>query len=129
MFDQILTAIEPHLTEVLTGIMVWLLGLFVVAVRKLGRILTDAIGEYLGLEAQRIWRETLHRALQSGVLATAGIDDEEERIDGVLDYAWRSSPEAIRSLGPTSDVLRDLAKAKIREVGGGADRAAGGALQ
>jgi hypothetical protein len=130
MLDQLLTAIEPHLTEILTGIMVWLLSLFVLAVRRVGRALTEAIGEHFGLQAQRIWQDTLHRALRSGVLATDGnVADEEERIDEIIDYAWRSSPEHISALGPTEDVLRALAKAKIREVGAELARAGAGAAR
>jgi hypothetical protein len=129
MFDQLLTAIAPHLTEILTGIMVWLLSLFVLAVRRIGRAVTEAIGEHLGLQAQRIWQDTLHRALKSGVLATDGMEDEEERIDEIVHYALRSSPEHIGALAPKDDVLRALAKAKIREVGAELASARGGAAR
>lgn len=124
MFDTLLTAIEPHLTEILTGILIWLFGLFVMAIRSLGRLVTEMIGHHLGLQAQRIWRETLHRALQSGVLATSHVADQEERIDDILRYAWRSSPDALRSLAPDGQVLRDLARAKLREVEGAAGEVA-----
>jgi hypothetical protein len=118
MIDTLLMALEPHLIEILSGILIWLFGLFVVAVRQLSRKATEMIGRHLGLEAERIWRETLHRALQSGVLATEGVADEQLRIEQVIRYALRSSPDAIRELDPPDDLLRDLARAKIREVEG-----------
>lgn len=126
MFDTLLKALEPHLTEILSGILIWLFGLLVLAVRQLSRKATEMIGRHLGLEAERIWRETLHRALQSGVLATEGESDEPLRIEKVIGYALRSSPDAIAGLNPREDVLRDLARAKIREVGTSARPAAKG---
>jgi len=124
MIDTLLKALEPHLTEILSGILIWLFGLFVIAVRQLSRKATDMIGRHLGLEAERIWRETLHRALQSGVLATEGVTDDQVRVEKVIHYAMRSSPDAIEGLKPPEDVLRDLARAKIREVGTSARTAA-----
>lgn len=124
MFDTLLKALEPHLTEILSGILIWLFGLFVIAVRQLSRKATDMIGRHLGLEAERIWQGTLHRALQSGVLSTDEVADEQLRIEKIIRYALRSSPDAIRELDPPDDLLRDLARAKIREVEGSSRPAA-----
>ena len=129
MFDSLLTALEPRLTEALAGLLVLLFGVVASMVKRAFAGVPDLIRQHLGAQAEKIWRDALHRALTSGVLHTANIVDEDERVDGILDYAFRSSPHSIARLGPSPDVLRDLAKAKIREVGGGSASATGGARQ
>ena len=120
MFDTILTALEPRLTEALAGLLVLLFGVVASMVKRAFASVPDLLRQHLGAQAEKIWREALHRALTSGVLATAGVSDEGARIDGILDYAWRSSPDALAALAAGKpDVLRDLARAKIREVEGG----------
>jgi hypothetical protein len=118
MFDSLLTALEPRLTEALAGLLVLLFGIMASMVKRAFAGVPDLIRQHLGVQAEKIWREAMHRALTSGVLATEGIAEEDARIEGILDYAFRSSPESIARLGPSPDVLRDLARAKLREVGG-----------
>ena len=117
MFDSILTALEPRLTEALAGLLVLLFGVVASMVKRAFAGVPDLIRRHLGAQAEKIWREALHRALTSGVLSTDGITDETARLDAILNYAHRSSPDASAALGASPDVLRQLAKAKLREVG------------
>jgi hypothetical protein len=117
MIDSLLTALEPRLTEALAGLLVILFGVVASMVRRAFEGVPGLIRQHLGAQAEKIWREALHRALASGVLSTDGISDEAARLDAILNYAHRSSPDAIAALGASPDVMRQLAKAKLREIG------------
>ena len=104
MFDTLLAALQPYLAETLALIFTGLLGIITAAVRK-----------YLGLQAEAILRDALHRALTTGVTqATSSAPDTIA--EQAVEYARRSVPDAIKRLGASPDVLIDLARAKIREA-------------
>lgn len=106
MFDTILTALGPHLAELLGFALLALFGLIAQALRRT-----------LGLQAEAIWRDALHSALESGAMR-ADTALTAQAVEQAVDYARRSVPDAIRNLGATDDVLRDLAGAKVRKVAG-----------
>lgn len=121
MIDHLLTALAPHLTEILTAILIGIFGLIAAAVRRMIDGIGPRIGQLLGLQAERIWREALHSALESGaermLLSTL---DTDARVEAVVDYARRSVPEAIANLSPGPGVLADLARAKLAAIRGDA---------
>lgn len=101
--DAFLTALMPHLLELLAAILAVIIG-------------------WLAAQARACWRnETearLHKALHSasltGVLRAVELNSDCDTIaDELLGYARRSVPDAIHALGTPDNVLRQLAEAKI----------------
>jgi hypothetical protein len=110
MFDTILTTFEPHIVGLVSLV---LTTIFALVGRALMRV--------LGLQAERIWREALHSAIDSGALqvdATGAGGSLEDLVPQVVDYARRSVPDAIEALGARPDVLVGLARAKIQKLRG-----------
>ena len=90
----------------------------------IGLTLTGIIG-WAAAAARRKWGieiEARHReALQSALLTGAHLAMKHEltgkaAIDVVLGYIKQSVPDAIGSLNPSTEVLTDLAKAKLEQV-------------
>ncbi|MGR3593128.1 MAG: hypothetical protein ACU0B9_07440 [Limimaricola soesokkakensis] len=104
--DAFLTALMPHLLELLAAILTLIIGWLAACARA-----------RWGVEIEARHREALHSALMSGVLRAAELGWERDVIaDEALAYARQSVPDAIRALGAPDSVLRQLAEAKIREA-------------
>ncbi len=73
--------------------------------------------ERWGIEVEARHREALHSALFSGVRAALarGLNGQAA-IEAAVAYAARSVPDALAKLGPSSEVLSDLASSKLLEV-------------
>lgn len=84
------------------------------------------IGGYIkrktGLEIEAFSRDALHRALESGVeLAVAKARGDALAVGAakadlvamVVTYVRMSVPDAIKTLGPSEDLLKDLALSKL----------------
>ena len=65
--DDLLTTLEPRITELVALAMIGLAGLITRWVARAFAGLPDLIRKYFGLQAERIWREALHQTLKSGV--------------------------------------------------------------
>lgn len=115
MIDAIFDALQPVIVETL-------LTLVLAAIAWMMRFLPT----WMQREIEARHRQALHSALNTGVglaldaleagirlnpaLATA-----DASIGKILEYTNRSVPDAIRKLGPSRDMLTDMAKAKVQE--------------
>lgn len=90
----------------------------------LGLVVTAAIAwavarftAWTGIQIEARHREALHSALMTGVrmmLEKFGpAATERQVVNGAIDYAHRSVPDAIKKLDPPSDVLASLATSKL----------------
>ena len=103
--NQILVGLLPVLSTVLT----W-------ALASAAR----AAKQRWGIEIEARHREALHSALMSGIRAALGRGLKgKDAVDAAIGHAGRSVPDAIRRLGPSADVMKSLAEAKLREAIGG----------
>lgn len=106
--QTILTALAPMLTDLLATGLAALLAMVLLAVRK-----------YAGLKGEAILREALGQAIETGaLLAHASSATVDEAIAASVEYAKRSSPDAIRKLNASDDVLSDKARAAVRRFRG-----------
>lgn len=103
--DPILTAIAPVVTEILATALAAVMAYALLAVRR-----------YAGLKAEAIMRDALNQAIATGV-------NQAERGSGLgsiptqaVDYVKRSSPDTIKALGASDDVLFDKARAAMNKV-------------
>lgn len=100
--EQILTAIEPAIMEVLAATVTLAISLAAMKVRQ-----------YTGIKIEEKHRLALHDAIMSGV-AAARKDGPQSGVDTLvshaIDHAKESVPDAIRSLRPTRSVLVNIAK-------------------
>ena len=105
--DVALTALAPMLTELLATALSALLALLLLAVRK-----------YVGLKGEAILRDGLNQAIRTGAAQTSADGATATAIEGVVTYAKRSAPEAIKKLGASDDILRAKARAAFNEIWG-----------
>lgn len=107
MLNQLLAAIEPILAEILGVVFLAMIGSMFAAVKRL-----------FGAQVEQALRGALHSALDTGAQRQIGAAGHmEPAAEAVVDYVRRSVPDAVRKLGATDDVLRDLARAKLRKFG------------
>ena len=103
MFDTLIGTLSPQISDLLALALLAIFGLIAQTVRSIG-----------GLQAEKIWREALHSALETGAARSDG--PQEARVTQAVEYARRTVPDAIRKLKPTNVVLSDLALSKVRKV-------------
>ena len=109
--------------EVLTPLLIDLLAL----------LLSVAIGwlslqahRSLGVEVEARPREALHSAIMTGVRRSLADDlSRKQIIQKALHFTRSSVPDAVRALVKDEGILRALAEAKMRELGGAPGRASG----
>lgn len=66
---------------------------------------------------EKIDRDALHKALETAASLVKGKGLlGEMAIEFMLDYVFKSTPEAIQNLQPTAAVLQELAKSKLEKV-------------
>ncbi|RWR26808.1 hypothetical protein D2T29_19720 [Sinirhodobacter populi] len=100
------SAVLPSLLEIA--------GLFLMA--WLARVSTFA-KEKWGIEIEAKHREALHSAIMSGIRsAVARGLTGPAAIDAAIQHATASVPDAIAALNPASQVLINIASAKLKEV-------------
>lgn len=104
--QTILTALAPMLTELLATGLSALLAMVLLAVRR-----------YVGLKGEAIMREALWQAIETGA-AQASQGNLGDAAMSAVKYARRSSPEAIKRLGASDDVLLDKARAAVKRQQG-----------
>ena len=72
-----------------------------------------------GIEIEARHREALHSAIMSGIRAAlAKGASGDTAVTSALAYTYKSVPDALAALTPSSQVLKDLAEAKLKEAGG-----------
>ena len=104
--QSIITAASPHILELLGVLLTGIIGWAAAAVRK-----------KWGIEIEARHREAMHSALLTGAqLALKHELTGKAAVDLILRYIKQSVPDAIGSLNPSTEVLTDLAKAKLEQV-------------
>lgn len=103
--DPILTALAPVLSDLLAVVLSILLGALFLAVRR-----------FFGLRAEALLRDALNQALATGVKQAPPTMSAGEVASAAVEYAKRSSPEAIRKLKAPESVLLDKARSIARDV-------------
>lgn len=59
-------------------------------------------------------REALHKAMETAAALVKGKDlIGQKAIDFMLDYVFKSTPDAVKGLAPSAKVLADIAQAKL----------------
>lgn len=115
--QMIWDAVTPYLVTAL----VTLIGLAVTWATAQFASTQAAIKTKTGLDIEAILREALHQALTTGAqTAVAGGLAGPAAIDMTINHATQSVPDAIAALGPTGEVLINLAKAKLAQILAGA---------
>ena len=104
--EQIWQILAPHVLEIVGA--------------ALSAVIASAAGyakRKWSLDIEARHREALHSALFSGVRAALarGLNGQAA-IEAAVAYAARSVPDALAKLGPSSEVLSDLASSKLLEV-------------
>lgn len=100
--ETILTALAPMLTDLLALGLSALLAALMLAVRR-----------YFGIKAQAILRDALNQAVKTGVMQASQSAGKGSVAAQAVEYAKRSSPDAIKALKARDDVLFDKASAVI----------------
>lgn len=103
--DGALVLLAPMLTDLLVTAISALLALVLLAVRR-----------YVGLRAEAILRDALNQAITTGAKQAPANASVAEAAEAAVAYAKRSSPDAIKKLGASTDVLLDKARAAIKAL-------------
>ena len=103
--DGALVLLAPMLTDLLVTAISALLALVLLAVRR-----------YVGLRAEAILRDALNQAIATGARQAPDNASVSEAAEAAVAYAKRSSPDAIKKLGASTDVLLDKARAAIKAL-------------
>ncbi|MFG6082312.1 hypothetical protein ACEUZ9_002957 [Paracoccus litorisediminis] len=105
-FDTIIGVIAPSSVELIGAVLTACIGWLVLMLRQ-----------RFGIEIEARHREALHWALYSAAqLAIAQKLTGPAAINLIKGYVIRSVPDAMARLNPSSQVLSDLAKAKLEQV-------------
>ncbi|MBD9528667.1 hypothetical protein IB235_17765 [Paracoccus sp. PAR01] len=105
-FDTIINVIAPSSVELIGAVLTAFIGWLALMLRQ-----------RFGIEIEARHREALHWALYSAAqLAIAQKLTGPAAINLIKGYVIRSVPDAMASLNPSSQVLSDLAKAKLEQV-------------
>ena len=111
--DAFLTALTPHLIELIAAIATIILGWLAAQARA-----------RWGIEIEARHREALHSALMTGVrhALARGLQGREAVSEAAVNYVRTSVPDALRALKPEPQQLVDMAEAQLerwRGSGGG----------
>lgn len=105
---ELLPALTAAAMTIITGLLTW------VSVWLKARFAIE-------IEAQH--RAALHSALETGVarvldklVASPAIGRADAAISEAVAYVERSTPDALKALAPSREMLRDMAVAKAREA-------------
>ncbi|MGH1579088.1 hypothetical protein [Planktotalea sp.] len=113
--QNLLTAVQPFLVEGLATILV---AVFTWLSASIKGHLSDR-SAHLVLQSEAIFREALHRALETGAaqISEATATSTPQKIEAVVRYVNKSVPDAVVGLKAQRDVLEDLARSKLRQFG------------
>lgn len=113
-FETIISVIAPSSVELIGAVLTAFIGWLALMLRQ-----------RFGIEIEARHREALHWALYSAAqLAMAQKLTGPAAINLIKGYVIRSVPDAMSHLNPSTQVLTDLAKAKLEQVA--AEKGAGG---
>lgn len=111
LWDVISPVIANTLAIILTGVITWV---------------ANTVRQKYNIEIEQSYRESLHKALMSGInaalLRVGGLVEplppgtKVEVINQAVAHAQKSVPDAIKTLGATTDVLGNLATSKLNMV-------------
>ena len=104
--NALAVALAPHILELIAGLLSAVIGWAAMAAKRRWNI-----------EVEARHREALHSALMTG--ARMAIDralSPASAADLAIGYARSSVPDAIKALRPSSEVLVNLARAKVAEA-------------
>ncbi|WP_246195207.1 hypothetical protein [Paracoccus litorisediminis] len=105
-FDTIISVIAPSSAELIGAVLTAFIGWLALMLRQ-----------RFGIEIEARHREALHWALYTAAqLAMAQKLTGPAAINLIKGYVIRSVPDAMASLNPSTQVLTDLAKAKLEQV-------------
>ena len=102
--DAFITALAPHLLELLAAILTLIIGWLAAQARA-----------RWGIEIEARHREALHSALMTGVrhALARGIDERDAMAKAAVEYVRTSVPDALRALKPGQQQLVEMAEAKL----------------
>lgn len=104
--NALAVALAPHLLELIAGLLSAVIGWAAMAAKRRWNI-----------EVEARHREALHSALMTGArMALDRALSPASAADLAIGYAQVSVPDAIRALRPSSEVLVNLARAKVAEA-------------
>ena len=76
-----------------------------------------AIKAKTGLDIEALARESLHKALETGVTSAYAPDATADQIIAdAISHAKASAPDAIKKLGAPDGILANIAKAKLQRL-------------
>ena len=103
----------PMLTDFLT----WFFTILFAVAGALFANAQRAIKAKTGLDIEAMARESLHKALETGVTAAYSPDTTPGQIVAdAISHAKASAPDAIRKLGAPDGVLVNIARAKLQNL-------------
>lgn len=113
MFENVLAAIAPLLSLLAPFITEALVALLVLIGARVGQV----VRKYLGVQAEKIMRDALHQAIETG-LKQGRLDAGLKHVaaEKAIEYARTSVPEAIAGLGATQNVLLNIAQSKFEDL-------------
>lgn len=108
--DAVLTALAPHLLELIAAILTLIIGWLAVEART-----------RWGIEIEARHREALHSALMTGVrhALARGLQERDAVAEAAVEYVRISVPDALRALKPETQQLVRMAEAKLESWRGG----------
>lgn len=113
MFENLSAALAPILMALAPFITEALVALFVLIGARVGQ----TVRKYLGVQAEKIMRDALHQAIETG-LKQGRLDAGLQQIatEKAVEYARRSVPDAIAGLGATQNILLNIAQSKFEDL-------------
>lgn len=119
--DTVAQILEPYVQMVVSA-----------AVLALLTYVTNLVRRWTGIKIENSQRDALHSALMTGVaneLAVRGkkagkilLEEQGNVVNAAVAYAQKSVPDALKALGPSKQILQDIAASKITLL---AERATG----
>lgn len=99
-------AVMPQLVLLISAVLTALLGW-----------LTTMVREKWNIEIEAKHRDALHSAIMTGVLVALKQNlTGPAAVSVALDHVKKSVPDALKKLGPSTEILTNLAKSKIEEL-------------
>ena len=121
MLNELFIEMQPHVVPAVTmiagAILTAAAGVIAVSVRRAEKWVEDKYG----IDIEDKHARTLTAALETGVVRLMdkfldGYLSREEVIDGALEYARRSSPDAVAYFGSPEEVMENKAEAALNEA-------------
>lgn len=105
------------LGPLVSEILVWLLTAIFAVAGTYFATAQRAIKVKTGLDIEALARESLHKALETGVTAAYSPDASPGQIVAdAISHAKASAPDAIKKLGAPDGILMNIAKSKLQKL-------------